>query len=108
MTSTCESFGQPDTPASLDGFDVLDVCHRQTLFTLGNLAALVARLSRGGPDAEARTIAAEIVRFFSATARLHHEDEERHVFPKLLACGDPKIVQAVLELQQDHRWLEVD
>src|SRR5207245_902874 len=53
-------------------------------------------------------MAAEIVRFFSATARLHHEDEERHVFPKLLACGDPKIVQAVLELQQDHRWLEVD
>ena len=108
MTSTRDSLDPPDTPTSLDGFDVLDVCHRQTLFTLGKLAALVARLNRNGPDAEARTMAAEIVRFFSTTARPHHEDEERHVFPKLLACGDPQIVQAVLRLRQDHGWLEVD
>ena len=29
-----------------DGFDVLDVCHRQALLTLGKLAALVARFRR--------------------------------------------------------------
>ena len=53
-------------------------------------------------------MAAEVVAFFSTTARQHHEDEERHVFPRLMNSGDPDIVQAVLGLLQDHFWLEVD
>jgi hemerythrin-like domain-containing protein len=91
-----------------DGFDALDVCHRQTLLTLGKLAALVTRLRRHGCDATARALASEIVTHFSTTARQHHEDEERHVFPRLLASDDPDIVQAVQRLQQDHGWLEED
>lgn len=91
-----------------DGFDVLDVCHRHTLFALGKLAALVARLKRQGADPESRAIAADIVRFFSTTAREHHEDEELHLFPSLLSAAEPDIVQAVLRLQQDHHWLHID
>jgi len=97
-----------EAPQTVDGFDVLDACHRQTLFTLGKLSALIARLKTRGADAHARAMAGEIVRFFSTTARAHHEDEERHVFPKLLATGVPDIVQDVLRLQQDHGWLEED
>jgi hemerythrin-like domain-containing protein len=108
MTPQQDPFVPPEAPTTLDGFDVLDACHRHTLFTLGKLAALVARLKHRGPDADARTLAAEVVDFFSTTARQHHVDEERHVFPPLLAAGDPTIVQAVMRLQQDHRWLDVD
>ena len=91
---------------ALDGFDVLDECHRQTLFALGKLAALVSRLEHIGADAEARAMAAEIVRHFSVTVRRHHEDEERHVFPKLVAEGGEEVVRTVLRLQIDHDWLE--
>jgi hemerythrin-like domain-containing protein len=94
------------TPAS--GFDALDACHRQTLVTLDKLVALVARLADGGPDEQSRVNAAEIVRFFSTTARAHHEDEERHVFPPMVTSSDPQVVQSVLRLQQDHNWLEED
>ena len=98
-----------EVPASLDGFDVLDLCHRHTLFALGKLAALVARLKDSrGSDPVARVLATEIVLFFSTTAREHHEDEERHVFPSLLSGADPAIAQAVLRLQQDHHWLHID
>jgi hemerythrin-like domain-containing protein len=97
-----------EVPRTLDGFEVLDVCHRHTVFTLGKLSALVSRLDHHGPDDEARALAAEIVRFFSTTSREHHEDEELHVFPKLLAGGDSDTVQAVQRLQQDHGWLEED
>ena len=90
----------------LDGFDVLDECHRQTLFSLGKLAALVSRLVHIGADAEARAMAADVVRHFSVVVRRHHEDEERHVFPKLVAEGNDEVVQAVLRLQVDHDWLE--
>jgi hemerythrin-like domain-containing protein len=99
---------QPAAPTSGDGFEVLDACHRQTLAMLDQLAALVSRLDGIGPDAAARAMAEEIVAFFSTTARMHHEDEERHVFPKLALGDDPQIVQAVLRLRQDHNWLEED
>jgi hemerythrin-like domain-containing protein len=96
-------------PVTLDGFEVLDATHRQTLAALERLQALVSQLDDGGEaDAQARAAAAEIVHFFSGTSRLHHEDEEKHVFPRLKASGDPQTVQAVLRLQQDHGWLEED
>jgi len=91
-----------------DGFEVLDQCHRDTLAALDTLGELVTRLEHEGASERVRTMAAVVVRFFATTARAHHEDEERHVFPKALAAGDPEIVQAVLRLQQDHSWLEED
>jgi iron-sulfur cluster repair protein YtfE (RIC family) len=108
MSSLPHAPGAADTPVSVDGFDVLDACHRQTVLALGKLAALVSRLAVHGPDAPARALAGEIVAHFSATSRQHHDDEERHVFPALLASADPGIVQDVLRLQQDHHWIETD
>ena len=96
------------TDTAQSGFDVLDVCHRQTVSALGRLAALMTRLANQGADDEARTLAREIVRHFSTTSRDHHLDEERHVFPTLLVTGDAETVQAVQRLQQDHSWLEED
>jgi hemerythrin-like domain-containing protein len=107
LTYACD-VNRSNSSTAADGFDVRDVHHRQTLFTLGKLAALVARLRRGDADAEARAMAREIVEFFSTTSRPHHEDEEKHVFPGLLDSGDPQMVQNVLRLQQDHHWLAVD
>jgi hemerythrin-like domain-containing protein len=107
-TSAAPAHATLSDTATPDGFELLDVCHRQTLFTLGKLAALVSRLSTRGADPDARTMAADVVRHFATTSRSHHEDEERHVFPKLLAGGDAEIVAAVLRLQQDHGWLAED
>jgi hypothetical protein len=47
-----------------------------------------------------------VVRHFSTTVRQHHDDEERHIFPKLASSAQPEIVQTILRLQQDHDWLE--
>jgi len=91
-----------------DGFEILDECHRQTLAALNTLNALVARLASEGHSEQVRAMAGQVVKFFSTTAREHHEDEERHVFPTALTSGDPYVVQAVLRLQQDHSWLEED
>ena len=108
MSSNLHPDEASGTKASRDGFKVLDACHQQTLTTLDLLATLVARLKSDGPDPRAREMAKEVVHFFSTTARQHHEDEERHVFPKLLSGGDADLVQTVLRLQQDHHWLEED
>jgi hemerythrin-like domain-containing protein len=98
---------QPAPGPAIDGLDVLDLCHRHMIFNLGKLSALVTRLAFRTDD-EARAMAAEVVDFFSTTVRQHHEDEERHLFPRLLAGDDAATVQAILRLQQDHNWLEED
>lgn len=95
-------------PMTIDGFEVLDACHRDLLAKLGELEALVAGLDGTAPAAAARGVAAEIVAFFSTIARQHHEDEEADVFPGLLAGGSDEVVQAVQRLRQDHGWLQED
>lgn len=97
-----------ESPLMLNGFEALDACHRHTLAALERLQKLISHLDDKGADAEARTAAAEIEHFFSNTVRAHHQDEEKHVFPRLLAGSDPETVQTVLRLQQDHGWLEED
>ena len=108
MTTMSSPVGVTTTAVAAGAFDVLDACHRQTVAVLARLAELVSGLDQGDPDREAREAVAEIIQFFSQTARQHHEDEERHVFPRLLGSDDPETVQAVLRLQQDHHWMDVD
>jgi hemerythrin-like domain-containing protein len=109
MNTLKEPSGGASSTSVRDGFAELDECHRQTLAVLDRLEALIAGLQGGASaDAQARASAAEVVRHFSTTVRQHHDDEERHVFPKLALNADPVLVQTVLRLQQDHDWLEED
>ncbi|WP_418320009.1 hemerythrin domain-containing protein [Piscinibacter sakaiensis] len=109
MNQATKPFDPTQSIQTSDGFDVLDSCHRQTLFTLGKLSALIARLEKyREADDGARELAREIHHFFSTTGRQHHEDEERHVFPALEASDDAELVDVIHRLQQDHHWLEAD
>ena len=108
MTQTSSPGGTARPARTAGGFEVLDACHRQMVVMLDRLSALVDGLDKGAPDREARQTALEIIHFFSQTARHHHEDEERHVFPQLQDSADPEIVQGVLRLKQDHHWMDVD
>jgi hemerythrin-like domain-containing protein len=94
--------------AKRDGFVALDACHKQMLEACARLEDLVATIDRSGVTPPERAAASALAEFYSATARPHHEDEERHVFPPLLASPDAALVQVVLRLQQDHGWLEED
>lgn len=96
------------SPNADDTFTALDHCHQQVLAMLHRLAELIERLDTHGVDGPARATAAEVVQFFTATARQHHADEEQHVFPALLASDDAELVHHVQRLQQDHGWLEED
>jgi hemerythrin-like domain-containing protein len=48
-----------------------------------------------------------VLRYFDTAAPQHHEDEEQHVFPRLLAgSDDARVLAAVRRLQEDHLWME--
>lgn len=87
-------------------FEALDVCHQQIAAHLNRLAALIAHIETNGVDEQARHEAGAIETFFSGTSRGHHAEEEKSVFPPLLASGSAELVAAIRSLQQDHGWIE--
>jgi len=89
-----------------DPFEALDACHRDIVRHLAGLAALAKHIEADGIDDKARHQAGTIEAFFSSTSRQHHVDEERNVFPSLLASGNAELANAVRTLQQDHGWIE--
>jgi hemerythrin-like domain-containing protein len=88
-------------------FDALDETHRHIAEHLARLRALGGQLG-GEIDSALRREAAAVEAFFSSVSRRHHADEERDVFPSLLASTDVDLVAKVRMLQQDHGWIEED
>lgn len=87
-------------------YDMLAACHERVQRSLDLLQRLLDYLEKNGHDAQTRSAAADVLRYFDLAAPLHHEDEERHVFPPLLAQGDTALRAAVLQLQAEHRQIE--
>lgn len=88
--------------------EALQETHRDLLLALDQLTRLLSEIDEQGPTPELRAIAHSLTRFIDGTGRSHHAQEERSVFPPLLASGDVELVQHVRRLQQDHGWLEED
>ena len=81
-------------------FEMLTACHERVQRMLRLMQRLRAHLARVGCDEQARQAARDVMRYFDLAAPAHHEDEERHVFPPLLAAGAH--VETVQRLQREH------
>lgn len=84
-------------------YEMLGACHDKVQRMLGLLERLQAHLREHGPDSQAAQAARDVMRYFDLAAPLHHEDEERHVFPLLMQSGNPAWVALAGRLQQEHR-----
>ncbi|MBP9147447.1 MAG: hemerythrin domain-containing protein [Rhodoferax sp.] len=89
-----------------DRFQALDTCHQQIQKNLDVLTALLPQLEAGADDLAFRKQIESIEAFFSSTSRQHHAEEEKSIFPPLLASDNTELVHAVRTLQQDHGWIE--
>lgn len=93
-----------DTPTT--GFDqpfeMLLACHARVNRTLDLLRRLITYIDANGHDAQSRSAATDVLRYFDIAAPQHHEDEELHVFPALAGCADPQVKAAVDTLRADH------
>ena len=88
-------------------FDMLEACHERVERMLALLQRLVAHLADKGWDTSAAEAARDVMRYFDQAAPLHHQDEELHVFPPLLAAPDVGGLHAMVRrLQQDHQDME--
>lgn len=99
------------------GFEVplemLAACHGRVERQCATLRRLVPHLAAHGPDADARSAAAAVMRYFDTSARDHHADEEVDLFPALAVAlagaADPQALALrglLASLVADHRLLE--
>ena len=102
---------QPGQSAPAAGFDepfeLLGACHERVERMLRLIVRLQVHLQEQGLDEQVRQAARDVMRYFDLAAPLHHQDEERHVFPPLMCGGDAAVKALVLRLIQDHRQMEV-
>lgn len=90
----------PSPSAGFDEpFEMLHACHERVERMLHLLERLAAHLAQVGPDAQAQQAAADVLRYFEIAAPHHHEDEERHVLPRLRALGQLELAE---RLAADH------
>lgn len=85
-------------------FEMLTACHERVHRSLDLLARLCERVRQQRVDQAVRDAARDVLRYFDIAAPHHHEDEERHVFPRLLAMDEagPAVHQAVHQLLRQH------
>ena len=80
-------------------FEMLEACHQRVHRMLDLLARLSAHLASQGVDESARQAARDVMRYFDQAGPAHHEDEERHVLPRLRGRGAGAIAD---RLHADH------
>ena len=66
---------------------MLLACHDRVRRSLDLLLRLQAHAATHGADTQARDAARDVLRYFDLAGPKHHEDEERHVLPRLHAAG---------------------
>lgn len=106
MTSALPGFESPavgfDQP-----FEMLLACHDRVRRSLARLTRLVAYLAEHPHDERSRSAARDVLSYFDLAAPLHHEDEERHVFPRL-ADAQPALQADVAVLRADHAQMQAE
>jgi len=95
----------PSAAGASDVFVALDQTHQQFLDANDELEELIRKIETDGITRPLQARAASIAQTLARAAE-HHEDEERDVFPVLLARGDAALTDIVRRLHQDHGWLE--
>lgn len=96
LPSRAPDFNQP--------LELLKACHEKIRFHLDLLIRLCEYLKNNPVDTDALETAKQIHRYFSSSAKLHHEDEDENLFPVLLSKPDipAKARDLINQLQQEH------
>jgi pyridoxamine 5'-phosphate oxidase len=100
----------PVIPGFDEPIEMLRACHDRIEHQCDTLERLVPHLKVHGCDEAARQAAAAVLRYFTLAGPHHHADEERDLFPRLLATATGEDAQRaaimVASRVADHREME--
>ncbi|MEY2340688.1 hemerythrin domain-containing protein [Acidithiobacillus sp. IBUN Pt1247-S3] len=95
-------------PSFANPIALLQACHERILQHCQLLERLNTRLKDQGVDSDLQQAAERVYRYFTLSGPAHHADEEKQLFPWLLAHKDlPTATRAIIaELMQQHSLLD--
>jgi pyridoxamine 5'-phosphate oxidase len=97
-------------PSFDEPLEMLAACHERIEAQLATLERLGPHLETHGCDAEARSAAQAVLRYFDTGGTLHHQDEDEDLFPLLrhraAAQGRAEIAAAIDELEREHETMD--
>jgi hemerythrin-like domain-containing protein len=97
-------------PSFDEPLEMLAACHERIEAQLCTLERLGPHLEKSGCDAEAKSAARAVLRYFDTSGRLHHQDEDDDLFPLLrrraAVAGRPEVAAAIEELEREHETME--
>lgn len=89
-------------PSFDEPLEMLAACHERIEDKLATLERLRAHLAAKGSDAQARSAAQGILRYFDTSGVFHHQDEELDLFPLLRGRAAGDISGVMDELEREH------
>jgi len=105
-----------DLPKPLPDFsqplDALRACHQRIRLQCDTLRRLVLHMQEHGCDEQARQAAVAVMRYFETAARLHHEDEEDDLLPRMMSAATlsrgSRLTRLVADIANEHRQMDRD
>ena len=94
-------------PSFDEPLEMLAACHERIEAQLGTLERLGPHLAERGCDAEARTAALGVIRYFDTAGANHHLDEEEDIFPALQHHAPTQAtLSLIFRLRTEHKKLD--
>ena len=84
---------------------LIQACHERILFHCDLLDKLTDYIARNEIDKEASDAGRRIHRYFNTAGKLHHQDEEKDLFPRLVRVS-LKLADIINQLKQGHQQLD--
>jgi len=89
---------------------VLRACHERIRKECEKLSALVERLQQHGCDEQARQTALSVIRYFDSGARVHHEDEEEDLLPRMMGASTmsrgSSLTRMIADIANEHSEMD--
>ncbi len=89
---------------------VLKACHERIRSQCDTLRRLVEHVEQHGCDDQARQTAANVIRYFDSAARIHHEDEEHDLLPRMMSAATlirgSSLTRMVADIATEHREMD--
>jgi hemerythrin-like domain-containing protein len=99
-------FGAPPAPTFDAPLEMLLACHGRIQAQCATLKKLLAHLPVHGNDTQAQQAAQAILRYFDTAGIHHHNDEEKDLFPLLLASAAAEAPALIARILDEHKIME--
>jgi len=84
---------------------LIKACHERISFHCDLLDKIMAYLVENEVDKELVDTARKVHRYFSTAGKLHHQDEEQDIFPRLVNAS-MKLADIINNLKQEHQEMD--